>query len=170
MGASLTPIVAIDPGASTGWAAVDADGKVSHGSWKLGASTLGRRLNTLTWRLGEVQSRFLPAHFVCEDQFIRPGVAVSVRPLLMYQGTVRAHCDRAGLDEPWLQDPSCACKAYGSPHMSKDERLRRANLMGYPVTCHDEADALGHLLWRIGIMRQQSLGIPNGKLRRKRTK
>lgn len=113
MGASLTPIVAIDPGASTGWAAVDADGKVSHGSWKLGASTLGRRLNTLTWRLGEVQSRFLPAHFVCEDQFIRPGVAVSVRPLLMYQGTVRAHCDRAGLDEPWLQDPSCACKAYG---------------------------------------------------------
>ena len=168
----MTPLVAIDPGANTGWASVDAAGKISHGSWKLGPSTatVGCRINTLAWRLGEVQSRFLPAYFVCEDQFIRKGVEVSVRPLLKYQGAVQAHCDRAGLNEPWLQDPSCACKAYGSPHLTKDERVRRANLMGYAVETHDEADALGHLLWRIGIMRQQSLGIPDDKLRRKRTR
>ena len=168
----MIPFVAIDPGRNTGWAAVGRDGEISHGWWRLGSSaaTTGRCINELTTRLSEIQSRFLPESFVCEDQFIRPGVAVTVRPLLMYQGTVRAHCDRHGLAEPWMQDPSCACKAFGKPHMTKEERMKSALLLGHDVETHDETDALGHLLYRIGILRQMSLGIPGGGLRGKVTR
>lgn len=164
----MTPIVAIDPGAWTGWAALDSAGCIHFGSWKLApdSATVGRRLNNLSARLSELQSRFLPEMWVCEEPFIRAGVSITARPLIKYYGIVEAHCDRVGLPEPIGQDPICSKKAFGRPHGDKAEIMRIATLMGYAVQRHDEADALGHLLWRQGVMSQMSLGLVKKRKRR----
>lgn len=164
----MTPIVAIDPGRITGWAALDGAGDIHFGHWILApeSASTGRKMNNLSARLSELQSRFLPEMWVCEEPFIRAGVAITARPLIKYHGVVEAHCDRVGLPEPIGQDPIYSKKAFGRPHGDKNEIMRIATLMGYAVQRHDEADALGHLLWRHGVMSQMSLGLVKKRKRR----
>lgn len=161
----MTPLLAIDPGATTGWAARDEAGAILFGSWKLPGEA-GRRINTLAWRLGEAQARFLPALVVYEQPFIADDVAVSARPLIHYEGCILAHCDRYGV-QAVAQDSACAKKAFGRAGLGKEDMVRVAAMMGHAVACHDEADALGHLYWCMGILRQGELGIQAAKRRRK---
>jgi Holliday junction resolvasome RuvABC endonuclease subunit len=161
----MTPLLAIDPGATTGWAARDEAGTIHFGSWRLPGGA-GMRINTLSWRLGAAMARFLPTLVVYEQPFLGDDVAISARPLIHYEGCILAHCDRHKV-EAIPQDSALAKKAFGRAGLGKDDMVRVAAMMGHAVDCHDEADALGHLYWRMGILSQGALGIPAPKRRRK---
>jgi len=163
----VTPILALDLGATTGWAARDSAGAIRSGSVRLAKTTAkqGARLNGLSERLSEWHSRFLPELYVYEQPFIRDGVQITARPLVQYEGMVLAWCDRVKV-EAVAQDPELAKKAMGRASLGKDDMMRIAGMMGYPVADHNQADALGHLFWRIGVLSQTALALEQPRRRK----
>lgn len=164
----MKPIIALDLGRVTGWAARDGEAGIHFGSWVLGQTRdcVGKLLNSFIHNLGGLHSRFQPALIVYERPFIRAGVATSARPLVMYEGLVLAHGDFFQV-ETVHQDPARAKSGFGKPSLCKEDMVRIAREMGHGVDNHNEADALGHLYYRIGIESQGRLGIPEAK-RKKR--
>lgn len=163
----MTPILALDLGATTGWAARNHNGAICSGSVRLAKTTAkqGARLNGLAERLSEWHSRFLPELYVYEQPFIRSGVQITARPLVQYEGMVLAWCDRVKI-EAVAQDPELAKKAMGRAGLSKEDMVRIAGMMGHPVADHNQADALGHLFWRIGVLSQTAMVLEQPRRRK----
>lgn len=160
-------ILAIDPGASTGWAAGPVTGGVTaFGTWRLRGGSAGPRLADLMDSMSSAISMHRPTEVWYETPFYNSRFPTAVFGLAQYCGVILCVAARYGIPAQGAT-PTQAKQAFGSGGHGKESMRHVAKMLGHDVTSDHEADAIAILYHAASRSAQQSLQLQSMRKRKR---
>ena len=147
------PLLAIDPGRMTGWAAIaDADAEVESGTHEMTGANTGAKMLSADNRFRTMIERLKPALIYVEDGFVPKHMDKNSTMMLFgYRCILEMEAHKAGVPLRALKPSAIKHQVAGKGSADKAQMMAAVRFLGYEPVDDNHADAIALLecaMWK----------------------